>query len=135
MKSYERFLTKIHKFNWLSSGDVTVRQALLNHFLEQERNLIVADALNRTQIILKHFEQNGEWTELITQSYTIGKHKIELYWDIRGSGIQEGRPAVRTPARSALSKSPVAKNSGCLVVFGAFLTMGLLACLSIVLIF
>jgi hypothetical protein len=120
-----------NRFNWLSSGDVAVRQALLNHFLDQERNLIISDAFNRTQIFLKHFEQNGEWTELITQSYTIGKHRIELFFDARASGIKEGRATVR----STPLKTPAAQNSGCLIMFGACISMGLLACLSIVFLF
>ena len=108
-----------NRFNWLSSGDVAIRQMLLNHFLDEERNLIAADARTRTHIILKHFEQKGQWTETIRQEYIIGKHKLELFFDSRASGIQKGRPVPTSQPQS----------SGCVVVVGAILTASMSACM------
>ncbi len=120
------------RFSWLSSGDIAVQQILLNHFLDEERNLIATDARTRTQIILKHFETNEQWTESIRQEYTVGHHKLVLFFDFRASGIQKGRPASASSTRLGQPLTKVAESSGCLVVGGAFLTTGVLAFVGIV---
>ena len=120
------------RFTWLSSGDVAIRQQLLNHFLDEERSLIVTDARNRTEVILKHLEQKGQWTEGIKQEYKIGNHRLELFFDIRASGIRMGRPAHPPSSLQRQPATKVTKSSGCLLVIGAFITNGTFASLCIV---
>ena len=66
------------RFNWLSSGDVQVSRQLQNHYLGEERRLIVSDARTRSRIILDHFKNAGEWTDRIRQEYRIGNHAVEI---------------------------------------------------------
>jgi hypothetical protein len=120
-----------NRFTWLSSDDVTTRQVLLNHFLDEEKKLIATDARTRTQIILRHFEQGGYWTETIKQVYEIGNHRVELFFDFRASGIQKGRPARPPSPTGSHTKTRIPESSGCAVVAGAILTIGVLACLCI----
>jgi len=114
-----------NRFIWLSSGDVGKHQTLLNHALNVERKVITDDARTRTQIILKHFTQQGQWTESIKQRYVIGNHEVELFFDPRASGIQRGRPAQRYQPQAKASKS-----TGCLLFIGAILAASILLCLS-----
>lgn len=124
-----------NRFAWISSGDVAIRQQLLNHFLDEEKQLIATDARTRSQIILRHFEQKGQWTESAKQEYRIGNHKIELFFDIRASGIQMGHPAPDASSRYSQPTKKVAESTGCLLIAGAFLTTCFLACLSLLLFF
>jgi hypothetical protein len=112
------------RFGWLSSGDVAIRQELLNHFLEEEKALIASDARGRTQIILDHFRHNGCWTERISQEYRIGDHSLELFFDPRARGIHKSSPASSTPPDLTKPNPTPGQKSGCLVMM-AVLTAGL----------
>lgn len=116
-----------NRFIWLSSGDVMKHQQLLNHALEAERKIITDDARTRTQIILGHFNHQTQWTERIYQEYTIGSHKVELFFDPAASGIQKGRPAPQSQARAKASE-----GTGCLLVISAIIAVSILLCLSAV---
>lgn len=117
------------RFNWLSSGDVKIRQTLLNHFLDQERALLAADARNRTRMILDHFTRNGQWTGSVKQDYRIGNHRLEIIFDPHASGIQKGppRPAMAAQGRSVES-SP--ESSGCVVAAATIVAAGIAALLN-----
>jgi hypothetical protein len=121
---------KIHdplekRFRWLSSGDVSIRQELLNHFLHEERRLIESDVRTRIPVLLDHLRHAGCWTDRITQEYMIGKHKIDLFFEPRERGIRKGSPGITAPIHLAQGNSPSKQGSGCLMIMAAALTAGL----------
>lgn len=85
------------RFAWLSAGDVEVQQTLLNHFLAEERALIVSDARTRTQMILTHLTTHGRWTERIRQEYRIGKHTLEIVFEPRAKEFGGGESGIVVP--------------------------------------
>jgi hypothetical protein len=113
------------RFRWLSSGDVSIRQQLLKHFLDEERRLIASDVRTRTRVFLGHLQQPACWTGRITQQYAIGKHQIDLHFEPRARGIRRGTPGITAPARSMQANAPSGQGGGCLVIVAAVLAAGL----------
>lgn len=81
------------RFNWLSQGDVGIKQQLLNYFRQQEK-LLLSEAL-RTQlpVLLAHLNsEKGSLTNHVTQNLKIGKHEVFVTVDERVNGISETAP-------------------------------------------
>lgn len=119
------------RFKWLSSGDVEVSQQLLNHFLSEERALIVSDARSRTQIILSHVNSGGRWTDRIRQEYRIGNHRLELFFDPRATGILKGNPGELPQFKGAKPKESPKPNSDPLIVAVALVFVTVAALLTV----
>ncbi|MBL8823086.1 MAG: hypothetical protein JNJ77_10900 [Planctomycetia bacterium] len=122
-----------NRFSWLSAGDVSIRQDLLNYFLEKERALIIEDASNRTKIIMKHLQQHGQWTECIKQEYTLCNQRLEIFFDKSATGIMEGRPCPSN-SQQLVDKQhqKIPESSGCLMLLCVILVVGATACVCIV---
>jgi hypothetical protein len=75
------------RFNWLAAGDVKVKEQLLNHFLQQEKSLIFHAMKHLIPVLLNHFKNHTEITHKMQQNTEIGKHKLELEFDPKQSGI------------------------------------------------
>ncbi len=76
------------RFNWLSSGDVAVKQQLLNHLRSQERALIAEGARLQMPVLTEHLKSDAQaLTTRVAQQLRIGKHEIELLIDINATGI------------------------------------------------
>ena len=76
------------RFNWLSGGDVNVGQQLLNHFLQKEKDLIVNSMNHRVPVLLKHLREHGSIIHKMQQQIEIGKHRLDLQFDSKISGIK-----------------------------------------------
>jgi len=73
------------RFAWLAAGDVSVAQELLNHFLDEEKALVVADAKERIPVLLRGANINSDVIARVTQRYEVGRHAIDLVFvDERG---------------------------------------------------
>lgn len=81
------------RFNWIADDDVGVKQDLLNHLRDMEKQL-VSDALTfQLPVLFNHIraDQAGH-TKRMAQVLKVGKHELELVVDKAATGIQENRP-------------------------------------------
>jgi hypothetical protein len=77
------------RFVWLSSGDVKVKQQLLNHLRAMERNLVLDTIRDELPVFLTQIHNNGKITGRVTRTLRIGKHECVVAFDPRASGITE----------------------------------------------
>lgn len=86
------------RFNWLASGDVEVKQHLLNHLRSQERLLLSEGARLQLPVMMDHLKQDDEaLTTRVSQMLKIGKHELELLIDpdAEGCRFEEWTPPTR----------------------------------------
>lgn len=70
------------RFTWISAGDVTVKQQLLNHLLEHEKALVVDAARLQLPVMLDHMRADTRaHTGRLAQILKIGKHEVEILVD------------------------------------------------------
>ncbi len=97
------------RFDWLSGGDVQVKQQLLNHLQGQERELVVHGVRERTRVFLEHLaDESTERAQSLSQTVTVGKHVVEVRYDpdCEGAHLTDWTPAstsrsVSTPSGGA----------------------------------
>jgi hypothetical protein len=83
------------RFNWLSAGDVNLKQQLLNHLQGLEKKLVVEDARQHLPAMLEHLRQDADGhTKRLARILKVGKHELEILIDRGASGAQleEWRP-------------------------------------------
>nr|BDD45655.1 hypothetical protein 3 [Desulfobacterales bacterium] len=88
------------RFDWLSAGDVQVKQDLLNYFLEQEKRLVVEGLKRQVPVLLHHIKTKGEHTKRISHKIRIGKHALELLVDPKARAISLEDPQRVPPVAS-----------------------------------
>lgn len=94
-----------NRFQWISAGDVTVKQQLLNHLQVLEKSLVVEGARQQLPVMLAHLKSEaGNNTHRLSQILQIGKHELEIRVDRDASGVT--LEAWRPPA------SPKAASNG-----------------------
>ena len=88
------------RFEWLSAGDIDVKQRLLNHVRQMEKSLIIDGARTQVPIMLEHLRGGeGQYTHRLAQVLEIGKHKLEILVDKVATGVKLEEPsAVSTNA-------------------------------------
>lgn len=92
------------RFDWLSQGDVEVKQELLNFLRKQERNLLTNTLKNQLDTLQSHLQEtNGEVTHHIAQVLKVGKHEVTIVLDKRVEGITEKPPQSAPPYRPSAS--------------------------------
>lgn len=81
------------RFDWLSQGDVGVKQQLLNHFRQLEKQLL-SDALkSQLPVLLNHLNsEKGNLTTHTAQVLKVGKHEVQVIVNDRVSGVSESAP-------------------------------------------
>ena len=81
------------RFNWLSQGDVDIKQQLLNHFIQQEKLLLSEALRTKLPILMDHLNsKEGKLTTSIKQSLIIGKHEVCIVVDDNVNGITDIAP-------------------------------------------
>ena len=81
------------RFNWLSQGDVGVKQQLLNYFREQEKRLLSEALRAQMPVLLNHLRsEQGNLTTHSTQFLKVGKHEVRMVINERVEGISETPP-------------------------------------------
>jgi hypothetical protein len=73
------------RFRWLSMGDVQVQQQLLNHLLDVEKHQAIGLTRQQLPVMLNHIRNQGQYTQRLSQSIEIGKHKFDLVFDRNSS--------------------------------------------------
>lgn len=97
------------RFEWLAAGDVQIEQQLLNHFMQQEKDLIVEGTRLQLPTFINHLQQHGDITHKLSRHIQLGKHELEIAFDSNVSGVSIEDP----PPILALSHSG---GTGCLTV-------------------
>ena len=73
------------RFNWLTAGDVTVKQLLLGHIQEVEKTIAAEAVRAQLPVMLEHLRSAGSHTGRLAQIVSIGKHELEITMDQTGS--------------------------------------------------
>lgn len=81
------------RFEWLSQGDVKVKQKLLNHFLQKEKILLEEVFNNKIPVLIDHFiSKKGNYTTRYSEVLVAGSHKVTIIFDERVDGISYSLP-------------------------------------------
>jgi hypothetical protein len=76
------------RFEWLSAGDVNVKQQLLNHLQQREKSLVVEGARVQIPVMLKHLRSDDRrHTHRMAEVLRIGMHELEILVDRDSSGV------------------------------------------------
>ena len=76
------------RFDWLSAGDVTVKQRLLGHLREMEKGLVIDGARAQLPVMLDHIRSvDGANTHRMAQILKVGKHELEVTIERSFSGV------------------------------------------------
>lgn len=68
-----------NRFNWLSQNDVAIKQQLLNHFRQQEKNLLSNGLRSQITILKNHLNsEKSKLTNYVTLELRVGKHAVCL---------------------------------------------------------
>jgi hypothetical protein len=88
------------RFDWLSGGDVSVKQMLLSHIQEIEKSIVVGAVRAQVPVMLEHLRCAGSHTGRLAQIVQVGKHELELLMDKTATGVR-----VEDPTRFASAKT------------------------------
>jgi len=105
------------RFTWISSGDVSVKQQLLNHFLHQEHQLISQGLDAKMPILIENFRQFSQNTLRLSETITVGGHSVEILFDKTQNGVSVSKTR---PASHYTSSS---SGSGCFSVILVAMTL------------
>lgn len=84
------------RFEWLSEGDVRIKQELLNHLRQQEEALLLEAVQLNLPILLNHLRSDeGRLTNHVAQVVNVGKHKVKVIVDDRVTGITDVSPKIK----------------------------------------
>jgi hypothetical protein len=83
------------RFNWLSQGDINVKQQLLNFFRQQEKQLLSEALKTQLPMLMSHLNsQKGTLTNHVAQVVKVGKHQVKIIVDEQVQGISEAMPTI-----------------------------------------
>jgi hypothetical protein len=81
------------RFAWLASGDVGIKQQLLNHLRTTDKAMAVASARAKIPVLIEHLKtDDAGLTQHVSQNLSVGKHLLEIVIDWHAVGIQETQP-------------------------------------------
>jgi hypothetical protein len=89
------------RFDWLSAGDVSIKQMLLAHIQEIEKTVVVEAIRAQVPVMMEHMGTAGSYTGRLAQIVQVGKHELELLMDKTATGARVEDPSI--PLRSAIS--------------------------------
>ncbi|WP_170339657.1 hypothetical protein [Ruegeria arenilitoris] len=93
-----------NRFKWISAGDVGIRQQLLNHMQNLERQLVLQGVRLQVPKMQEHLSSiEGQHTKSATQEFKVGNHAIRLEFEKEHEGISKG--SIRKPSRSISGSS------------------------------
>lgn len=81
------------RFNWISSGDIGIKQKILNHLQETEKHVALAQARMSLYALKGHISSDqGAHVSRATHTIQVNKHKLVITFDPRETGVRQGRP-------------------------------------------
>ena len=82
------------RFNWLSQGDIEIKQQLLNYFRQQEKTLLSNALSTQLPVLLNHLQSDkGNLTTHTAQVLKVGKHEVRVEINEQVNGVSETAPA------------------------------------------
>jgi hypothetical protein len=76
------------RFAWLSQGDVTVKQQLLNHLREQEKQLVIGGARAQIALLLDQLRADAQGhMGLVKHTFIVGKHELHVVFERDRQGV------------------------------------------------
>ena len=94
------------RFNWLSAGDVSVKQMLLGYVQEVEKTIVVEAVRAQVPVMLDHLRSAGSHTGRLAQIVRVGKHELELLMDKTVTGALIEDPALLIRSMRGNSSNP-----------------------------
>jgi hypothetical protein len=92
-----------NRFDWLSGGDVNVKEQLLNHFREAERDIALTSLGDRIPVLQRQMREAPGQTISLRTDLTVHRHAVEVWVDERlGDTFREGVPASRAGTSSGM---------------------------------
>jgi len=87
------------RFDWLAAGDSHVKQDLLNHLQQYEKQLVAEGARLQLPVMIEHLRSEaGQHTHRLAQVLKIGNHELELALDKTASGVAIIEPWIARPS-------------------------------------
>ena len=97
------------RFNWLSAGDVHVKQAILNQLRESEIGLVTEGVRTQFPVLQRQATgADGQYTQRLAHIVTVGKHQLELLFDATALGVRLEEPGARVTDSSPSTGSAAA---------------------------
>jgi len=85
-----------NRFDWLSRGDVRVKEQLLNHFRQMDRKLAADSLQSQLPILQAQMSDPSTYAKSIRTKIEIHKHSVEIWIDPRlDADFREGPPERR----------------------------------------
>ena len=82
-----------NRFDWLSAGDVSVKEHILNHFRQMDRRLVTDSLRAQLSILQTQMRDHANHTRSIRTKIEIHKHSVEIWIDPRlDAQFREGQP-------------------------------------------
>ena len=82
-----------NRFNWLASNDVGLKEQLLNHFRQLEKDLVKQKLEAELPILQSQMRAHADKTGSVRSVLTINKHEVSVWVDAAlGEEVQEGMP-------------------------------------------
>lgn len=76
------------RFAWLSQGDVSVKQQLLNHVREQEKQLVLHGARAQVTVLLERLRADAQGhIGRMTHTFVVGKHELYVVFERDRQGV------------------------------------------------
>lgn len=96
------------RFTWLSSGDIRVKEELLNYFREIEKKIALQKILLELPVLQRHFRDNPTVSRQAKTLIQVHKHEISLRIDPKlGNQFREETPAAFIGAARSSDRAPV----------------------------
>lgn len=91
-----------NRFEWLSAGDVTIKEELLNNFRRMEQDLVISKLHQELPLLQKQMQDYAEQAISVQTKLEIHRNSVEIWIDHRlGDKFREGRPDKRPVASPA----------------------------------
>lgn len=100
-----------NRFHWLSSGDVSAFESLLNHFLMRDRELVLEGLALKLPIFFAQIRERPEMTQRLVQEVVVGGHRLQVVFTAHANGAQLCDPA---DANGTQTRSE--SNQGCSLI-------------------
>jgi hypothetical protein len=82
-----------NRFDWLSGGDVSVKEHLLNHFRQMDKKIATDNLNDQLPVLQAQMRDHSGHTGSIHTRIQINKHSVQIWIDPRlGAEFREGQP-------------------------------------------
>ena len=80
------------RFKWLSQGDISIQEKLLNHYKDLEKKIIIEGLEKKIPVLVDFINKNEEITTSLNESIKIGNHQLKIKFDLNSEDIEISDP-------------------------------------------